>query len=218
MRALVIDDNVTGKRSAASRAKVWRQLKQNYVLDTAVPEYRALIEALRATSAPSDRGLLLFLMLARTDRLFREVTLTGVSPHVANAGTPIQPDDVQANLDQCVGHKRQWTQETRVTARQHVLSALGDFGVLQGGTRKKTARLHPGAQVTLFAARLAQLERLSPRQVLTSAWFRLLGLDAEGTWDLLHAATGAGVLRCRRQADVVELDIPPLPDPTAHAV
>jgi hypothetical protein len=217
LRALVLDENVTGKRTAASRNKVWGQLKQNYALDPSAPEYRALIAGLATASSPSERGLLAFLMLARSDRLFREVTLESVSPHLARVGTPIRADEVQVALDRIVGAKRQWSEETRVTARQHVLSALKDFGVVQGGTRKKTARLYPGAQVTLFAARLAHLEGLSPRQVLTSAWFRLLGLDSEGAWNLLHAAASAGVLRCRRQADVIELELPPLPAPPAHA-
>lgn len=210
LRALVLDENVTGKRTAASRDKVWRQLKQNYALDPAVPEYQALLDSVTTTTAPSDRGLLFFLMLARNDRLFRDVTLECVSPHLSRIGTPIPAGDVQVVLDRIVGTKRQWSEETRVTARQHILSALKDFGVLQGGTRKKTARLYPGAAVTLFAAWLAHLEGLSPRQTLESAWFRLLGADAEGAWDLLHAAAGAGVLRCRRQAEVIEIELPPL--------
>lgn len=217
LRALVLDENVAGKRSAASRAKVWGQLKHHYVLDARVPEYRALVSALEATSTPSDRGLLLFLMLARADRMFREVTLASVSPRLSQPGTPLRVDDVQATFDQIVGPARQWTQETRITARQHVLSALKDFGVLQGGTRKTIARTHPGSQVALFAARLAQLQGLSPRGTLASPWFRLLGLDVEGAWDLLHEAGRAGVLRARRQADVVELELPPLPPAPADA-
>lgn len=212
LRALVLDENVTGKRTAASRDKVWLQLRQNYLLDPTVPEYRAFLDSVTTTSAPSDRGLLLFLMLARSDRLFRDVTLESVSPHLSRAGTPIRADDVQVVLDRIVGAKRPWSEETRVTARQHILSALKDFGALHGGTRKKTARLYPGAYVTLFAARLAHLQGLSPRRTLESAWFRLLGVDAEGAWNLLHAAAGVGVLRCRRQADVIEIELPPLPE------
>ena len=211
LRTLVLDENVTGKRTAASRDKVWRQLKQNYTLAPALPEYQAFLQSVTATSAPSDRGLLFLLMLARNDRLFREVVLESVSPHLSHPGTPVRSDDVQAALDRIVGAKRQWSEETRITARQHVLSALKDFGALQGGARKKTLRLYPGAYVTLFAARLAQLEGLSPRQTLESAWFRLLGVDAEGAWNLLHAAASAGVLRCRRQADVIEIDLPRFP-------
>lgn len=218
LRALVVDENITGKASAASRAKVWRQLKENYLLDPGVPEYRAFMAALQDTKTPSDRGLLLFLMLARMDRLFREVTIASVSPLLGQGGAPINSDAVQVTLEQMVGTERRWTQETLVTARQHILSALKDFDVLQGGIRKKSVRPHPGEQVTLFAARLAQLEGLAPRQILASKWFRLLGCDPEGAWELLYAAARAGVLRCRRQADVIELELPPLPSQPTRAV
>lgn len=217
LHTLVVDANVTGKGSAASRDKVWRQLKQNYVLDPAVSEYRALRQALDATSVASERGLLLYLLFARGDRLFRDLTLASVSPFLSQSGTPIQVEQVQATLERLIGKERAWSEETRVTARQHALSALKDFGVLEGGTRKRTARLHPGPQVTLFAARLALLEGLSPRQTLASAWFALLGLDSEGAWELLREAASMGVLACRRQANVVEIELPPLPGDTDAA-
>ncbi len=39
------------------------------------------------------------------------------------------------------------------------------------------------------------------------AWFRLLGLDQEAAVELLYAATRAGVVRFRLQADAAELDL-----------
>lgn len=217
LRRLVVDENAVGKASAASRGKVWQQLKASYLLDPAVPEYRALLEGLAAASAPADRGLLLFLMLARTDRLFRELTLSAVSPELARPSAAIQTGQVQQALLEIVGSDVGWSHETLVTVRQHALSALKDFGVLQGGTKKKTARLRPGPHVVLFATRLAQLTGCSPRQTLSSVWFQLLGLDEEHAWEAMHAAAAAGVLRCRRQADVIELELPPLPPAPSSA-
>ncbi len=213
LRRLVTEENVVAKGSATSRTKVWRQLRQTYLLDPSVPEFSALVEAMRATSAPSDRGLLLFLLLARTDRLFRELTLATISPQLAHPGAPVPAEAAQAALGRLLEGSagRSWTRETLVTVRQHALSALKDFGVLAGGTKKKIGRVRPGPQVTLLAARLAQLEGLPPRRIPTSAWFRLLGADEEGAWDLLYAAARAGVLRARRQADVVDIELPPLP-------
>ena len=218
LRSLVLEQNVTGKGSTASRVKVWRQVKQNYVLDERVPEYRALLEALAAASSPIEHGLLLFLMLARTDRLFRELALASVSPQMRRAGSSIEVADVQLALERLVGSRQRWTQETLTTVRQHALSALKDFSVLQGGTKKKTARIHTGPQVTLFAARLAWLEGVPARRIPESVWFQLLGLDAEAGWHALQLAAAAGVLRCRRQADVVELELPPLPPAPDAAV
>lgn len=212
LRELIVDANVAGKGSAASRAKVWAQLRQRYVLDPRVPEYRAFAQAYGASGSPGDRGLVLYLMLARTDRTFRELVLRRVAAHLAHPATPISAADVQAELRHLVSKRRPaWTEQTLVTVSQHALSALKDFGVLQGGTKKKTARIHVGPPATLFAARLGLLEGLPARRIPDSVWFQLLGLDAEGAWHALQSAAADGVLRCRRQADVVELELPALP-------
>ena len=44
LRTLVVRDNVAGKASAASREKVWGQLKVRYALDPCLAEYRAFAE------------------------------------------------------------------------------------------------------------------------------------------------------------------------------
>ena len=97
-----------------------------------------------------------------------------------------------------------------VTVRQHALSALKDFGLLAGSAKKRVVVPRPGPPVTFFAARLAKLQGLSDRQVLDACWFRLLGLGTEHTIDLLYAASRAGLLEFRIQAEVVELILPPV--------
>ena len=82
------------------------------------------------------------------------------------------------------------------------------LGVIAGSLTRRTARLRPGVQTTLFAARLARLEGLTDRQALDATWFRLLGLRQEQFIDLLYAAARSGVLRFRTQADIVELSLP----------
>lgn len=96
---------------------------------------------------------------------------------------------------------------------QHVLSSSKDFGVLGGSAHKRTVRPRPGAPVAAFAVRLARLEGLTDRQALESRWFRLLGLDRGRVVDLLYAARREGALDFRIQADVVEIDLPPLEHP-----
>jgi hypothetical protein len=213
LRSLAIDGNVIGKGSAAARAKTWTNLKARYVLDPAVAEYRAFAGAMRSTATAGDRGLICLLMLARTDRLFREVTLACVSPCLARAGATIDAAAVQAAVEaRAAASGARWTASTLETVRQHVLSALKDFGVLRGGPIKRTAPVRPGGPVALFAARLGRLEGLTDRQVLAARWYRLLGLDAEAVADHLYRAAREGLLGFRMQADVVELTLPQAED------
>ena len=78
---------------------------------------------------------------------------------------------------------------------------------------RRTLRPRVGPQVTLFAARLGRLDGLTDRQVLDGSSFQLLGLDRHHAVDLLYAAARSGVLSFRLQADVAELDLPPLDTP-----
>lgn len=85
-RDLILNANVTGKRSASARMWVWKRIKLRYVLDPSIAEFTAFRVALDTSSDPQQRGLVCFVMLARVDRLFRELTLEQVSPRLDQAG------------------------------------------------------------------------------------------------------------------------------------
>lgn len=208
-RALVLDANVAGKPSYSARRHVWTHLKLRYLLNPDVTPFPAFADAMGKSSMPDDRGLLCFLMLARTDRLFREVTLECLSDLLPRPGVLIDPDAVQESVDRWMREAGAgWGNQTRRTARAHLLSALKDFGVLRGSATKRTVSLRPGASVVTFAAMLGKEEGLTDRQILASRWFRLLGLNPEQVVHLLYAAARSGAVAFRMQADVVEIDLP----------
>lgn len=210
-RELVLRQNIAGKGSAAARIWAWKRLKLRYALDPAIVEHRAFLAAMRASPDPGERGLLCCLMFARTDRLFREVTLECVSPHLAREGTVIAPSAIEAAVrGRAEARGRRWSASTLDRAHKHLLAALKDFGLIRGSRIRRTVRPRPGEQVTLFAARLGRCEGLTDRQMLDSRWFRLLGLERDQAADLLYAAHRGGLLSFRMQADVVELSLPPL--------
>jgi hypothetical protein len=208
-RTLLLDQNAAGKDSATARMWAWKRLKLRYALDPGIAEHQPFLAAMRSTADPSQRGLIAFLMFARTDRLFREVTLDCVSPYLSKEGTIIEPEDIEAAIRrraEVAGLR--WSASAQRTASHHLLSALKDFGLIRGSRTRRTVRPRPGAEVTRFATWLGRLERLTDRQILDSQWFRLLGLDRDQAADLLYAASRAGILSFRMQADVVELRLP----------
>jgi len=210
LRELVMTKNVTGKRSAVSREKVWRQLRARYVLEPSVPEFQALVQGIHAGDL-AEKGVLACLMFARTDRLFREVTSTVVSPKLTSDNAQVHPVSVEACVQDLVQHcGASWSPGTIRTVQQHILSSLKDFGLIRGSRTRRTVRPRVGPQVTLFASRLARLEGLTDRQILDAPWFRLLGLDYHQTVEVLYAAARSGVLTFRLQADVAELSLPEL--------
>src|SRR5258708_2982806 len=74
-RELILNANAAAKSSQTARMWAWKRLKLRYLLDPSIPEGSAFLGEMRTTTSPADRSLIAYLMFARTDRLFREVTL-----------------------------------------------------------------------------------------------------------------------------------------------
>jgi BrxA len=210
-RRLVLEENVAGKGSASMRKWTWKRLRVRYLLDPEVSEFRAFLPAMTAATDPADRGLIAHLMVARTDRLFREVTLSTVVPHLRRIGQLIDADEVRAEVD-TAGRSRglDWSDETAKSIANHLLSSLKDFGVLVGSARKRVQAIRPGPAVTVFAVRLGRLQGLSDRRLLESQWFQLLGSSLSEALELMYKAAKDGALEFRFQADVAEIVLPRL--------
>lgn len=214
LRELVLIENIGRKRSEASRQKVWRQLRERYVMDPAVAEYRTFVDIWHSAIGQSERGLLEYLMMARVDRSFRELTQGVLAPLAARPGSTVDTQLAMQHLDDLLADVGlAWSDVTRESVSQHALAALRDFGVLEGGTRKRSVRINPGPTATLFAAQLGRLAGLTDAQILDSVWFSLLGRDRAGASELLFAAHRAGALVVRMQAEVVELELPGMESP-----
>jgi hypothetical protein len=208
-RKLVVDENVTGKRTEASRKKAWTNLKGRYLLDPGYLEFVRFRELMERTGNARDRGLLSYLMMSRVDRLFREVTVDEIVPNLDTPDFQVFPERIDAAIQRLVAAEAEpWRPVTRERVWQHVLTSLKDFGVIIGSRTRRTLPIQPGMNVVLFAAALGKLEGLTDRQVLDARWFRLLGLNQEAVIDKLYAAAQQGAITFRKQAEVVELELP----------
>lgn len=215
-RELILQRNGARKRSASMRLWTWKRLKLRYVLDPRVPEFHAFRSLMASTEDPAERGLLAFLMMARTDRLFREVATSEISSHCGNPGTAVDAAAVRSAVERLGLHvDRPWSLSVVEGITAHILSACKDYGLLQGKSVKYTVRIRPGTPTLAFAARLARLEGLSDRRALESRWFRLLGLGLHDALEGMHRAARQGVLGFRFQADVAEIVLPEIAEERA---
>lgn len=208
-RRLILDDNAARKSTANARMWAWKRLKLRYLLDSPDrPEFTAFRSAHAAARTTEDRRIVAALMLARTDALFRDVTLEVVSPAVGSPGLVVEPESIRENVEAKMRSAGlAWSAESLRSITNHFLSALADFGFIEGHGVRRTARLRPGAESVVLAVKLGRLEGLTDRANIDSRWFRFLGLDTDGAVSALREATRTGALRFRMQADVVELVI-----------
>lgn len=216
-RAAVLVDNVVGRSTSIGQKWAWKSLKPRYALD--MPESREF-QAFRvamADSSPLGRGYCCALMFARFDRLFRQVTLSRLSPLLPNDGTPVVGIEVQTEIElEASRAGLRWAESTVASIRRHMLSAWKDFGLVAGSKARRTKAIRPTHETTVFAATLGRLEGLTDRMVLGSRWFALLGLSEPEVMTLMYDAARAGVLGFRAQADVVEIDLPAALDRNGH--
>jgi hypothetical protein len=193
------------------RVWTWKRMKVRYLLDPRVSEFRAFAQAMTSTADPGERGLLVLLMMARTDRLFREVTSDQISVHLSRPNTVIDSDAVRSAVEVIADRTdAHWSRSVIEGLTSHVLSSAKDFGLLRGSRRKRIATIRPGATAITFAVELSRLEGLTDRRALESGWFRLLGLTMDQVLNLMRLAAREGALGFRFQADVAEIVLPAL--------
>lgn len=205
-RELVLDRNVTGKASASMRSWTWKRLRARYVMDPRSREFVSFRSCMERAHTPSDRGLVAYLMMARTDRLFREVATELLGPRLPLGDAPVSSEQVREAIEKrLVSVDAHWTPASVQGVVSHLLSACKDFGTVSGSVDKRVVRIRPGVIVTEFALRLGRLEGLTDRRALSSRWFAMLGAGEERAIELVYEAAQAGLLDFRFQADVAEI-------------
>jgi hypothetical protein len=208
-RAAILEHNAARKDSHTARNWAWLRLKLRYALDSPEsPEYAAFRTAMLDPD-PIGRGLTAYLMLARTDRLFRESSLRLLVPHISAPATVLDQEKV---LD-CVDSARskeglKWSAASVRQIAAHILTSWKDFGLVEGSKVRRTVEPRPSHATITFAIELSRAEGKSDRQALESRWFTLLGMTKPAVEAALYAAGRAGVLKYRSQADVVEIVLP----------
>lgn len=209
-RRLLISDNVAGKASVNQRDWMWKRLKLRYALDSPeTTEFKAFRWAIEAAASPSERGVVAALMMARTDRLFREIVTDLVAPSIARRGITIDGDQVKDRVEMMARQDGlAWSAKSIHNIASHILSSLKDYGILTGSKQRRTIGIRLTPAAATFAAFLGRAQGLTDRQLLDSAWFRFLGTDTAEATAALHRAAQAGLVTFRIQADVVELHLP----------
>jgi hypothetical protein len=209
-RRLLIEENVAGKASVNQRDWMWKRLKLRYALDSPESaEFKAFRWAMAEATPFADRGLVAALMMARTDRLFREAVTNLVAPELDRRGILVETQRVEGWV---VSTAREaglmWSAKSVGNIANHILSSLKDFGMVSGSRERRTTGIRISPVVATFAALLGRAQGLTDRQLLASEWFRFLGTDSDGATSALHAASAAGMVSFRMQADVAELLLP----------
>ncbi len=203
LRALVLDENILGKSTAAARAGSLRHLRNLYGLGAhaAVTDALAYLWVLDAESRPL---LALSCALAR-DPLLRD---SATAVWGAAVGTSLGVHEITETLGQ--QHPARFSPAMLKSLAQNCASSWTQSGLLSG--RVKKVRAHPRATpvAAAYAALLASLAGFGGPALIASPWMDALDVSPHERLSLLRRAESLGLLRVRAAGDVIEVVLDPL--------
>ncbi len=209
-RSLVVDDNCVARKSVATRAKIWEELKKRYILDTGYPLFAAFLQEWRRCRSEPERGLTAYVLLALHDRLIADLGTQWLCPLLRRAPAELRVADVLGFLERAAQNRPEvaaWSDHTRTAVAQKYAASVRDFGLARGTVRKVTVRPALHAAPVRLLVRALRLAGVGPLDLVRAPIFRLLALEGHEVVDALGELNGRDALRFRMQGDVVELDV-----------
>ena len=203
----VLEDNVLGKDTAASRRGALQRLSELYGVDQSLPIFRVL-RRLWAIDEPG-RPLLALLCAVARDPLLR-ATAVAVLP--LPAGTELMRSALHASIDPDPLPRFKPAILDKIA--RNTASSWAQSGHLLGRVRKMRRLVAPTPASTAFALWLGSLQGLAGDYLLETLWAAVLDAPPDRLFDCALEAKQLGLLRAVAGGGVREIDVAGL-DPAA---
>lgn len=209
--AAVIDDNILARASLSARAKLYKEIKGRYLLDTDSALFTAFLAEWRAYPDPHDRQLLSYILFALNDRTVFVTSRDWLFPHLRQASSELRIGDLTVFFQRLgkTSHPEvaAWAPITLTRVAQHYLASVRDFGLATGGTLKTAVRPSVQPAPVRLLLRALMLAGVPIAETIRHESFKILGIVPGEVVDILSELNRHGVLRFRMQADVIELSL-----------
>ena len=200
-REAILQRNVLGKTTDATRRESLRRLRELYALDEAKPIF-GLLRKLHAIDAASLSQLAIQVAWAR-DPLLRATT-----PPILDAleGERVETVSLAQALE--ATFPNHYSEVSRSSCGQHASSSWTQSGHLAGRAKKTRQRIKPTAVAVAMAFFLGDIAGYHGAAVFSNPWCRLLDLNPDRAKAMGFEAHRAGLLNLRAVGEVVELSFP----------
>ena len=206
-RRVIIEDNVLGKKTLATRRGTAKRLGELYALDPDVSLFRVLRWFWQRDC--EGRPLLALLCAAARDPLLR---LTADSILNASEGQVVTANDLDETLARTVAHRLQ--PAIRAGVARRAASSWTQSGHLRGHSRKIRQRPNVSPGVVGYALSLGYLQGLRGSLLFSTFWARLLDLSPIPLAGLAEEASRRAWINYRHAGGVVDVRFPALLTPT----
>jgi len=201
--------NLLGKTSRSRAEDILAIFRQRYLSEESVAKALARLVRNRCNGSSMDR--ILYFHAARADSLLRDVVLEILVPQWARGVTQVNVADVQRTVRQWVSTGKTasiWNDCTLRRVVQGLLSALRDFGVLQGAVNKRIAPAYLPLQAFCYIAFYLKQKQASGAKLLDMVDWKLFFLPREGVERFMVDAHQHGLLEYHAAGSVTRLTFP----------
>lgn len=200
-KSAVIERNVLGKKTAATRKETFKHLKELYLLSDAFKLFHAyrILMLMDPESAP----LLSLLTAWSRDPLLRASTEV---VHDLRKGESLRTGKMQSILQ--LAFPGTQSLSTVHAAASRVASTWTQSGHLSGRVRKVRQVAQPRPAALTLALYLAHATRIDGERLFSSLWCRLLDLSASPAREMAARAHREGLLTLKALGSTVEVAFP----------
>jgi hypothetical protein len=195
----IVDENVLGKQTIATRRITSQRLRELYGLDSSLPLFRVL----RRLWPVDEHGRPLLALLCA---MARDPLLRATAPAVLSLpeGAELVRGLFLATIRDAVGSRLNEAILDKVA--RNAASSWSQSGHLKGRVRKVRRRVMPTPAALSMALWLGTLEGQAGQQLLETQWAQVLDRGPRELLDLALQAKKLGLIHARAGGGVTELD------------
>jgi len=202
-------NNFFGKTSRSRVQDILAIFRKRYLVDESVS--KALVTLVRKRFPPAALERLLYFHSARADQLLRDVVIEILVPMQARGLVDINVNDFERSLANWVDEGKtsgHWSEATITRIAQGVLSALRDFGMLQGAVNKKIAPAYFPIESFAYVVFYLKQHQPSGAKLIELPDWKLFFLQREGVERFLFEAHQCNLLEYHVAGSVTRLTFP----------
>jgi hypothetical protein len=202
-------NNVLGKASRSRVEAILAIFRQRYLAEESVT--KALVTLIREKFPTAALERLLYFHSARADQLLRDAVIKILVPMQARGLVDINVRDFERTLAKWVNEGKttaHWSVPTITRISQGLLSALRDFGVLQGTVNKKITPTYFPIESFAYVVFYLKQHQPSGAKLIESPDWMLFFLQKDGVERYLFEAHQRELLEYHVAGSVTRLTFP----------
>ena len=199
----IIDDNVLGKQTTATRRLTNQRLGELYGLSLSAPLFRVL-RRLWGIDEPGRPLLALLCALARDPLLRATAQVVLAMP----SGGELSRTSISSAIRAATGNRL--NDSTLDKVARNASSSWAQSGHLAGRVRKIRQLVRPTPGPVVYALWLGSLYDFAGEDLLQTPWARVLDQSPSELLDLALRAKQLGLINANAGGGVIEIDVSPL--------